>query len=134
VSIALGVAMVAQAAFLAGWLATSGHPAAVSGDLLVGLSAIAFGAQSGAVMSLKVKGIFTTAATATVIMFMSDEAGWSRSAAERRRFAGVLVGLVAGATVGAVLVLHARAYAGILPFAVTAVVVASASVALSPSR
>jgi uncharacterized membrane protein YoaK (UPF0700 family) len=134
VSIALAVALVAEAAFMAGWLVTSGRPAAGSGDLLVGLAAIAFGAQSGAVMALNVKGVFTTAATATVIMFTSDEAGWSASAAERRRFAAVLVGLVAGATAGAALVLHARESAAILPFGVTALVIASASVALSPSR
>lgn len=132
VSIALGVTLVAQAAFLGVWVATSGRPEAVSGDVLVSLAALAFGAQSGAVMSLDVKGVFTTAATATVIMLMSDEAGWSRSAAERRRFAGVLVGLVAGATAGAALLLHARSYAAVLPLVVTAAVIGGATVVLRP--
>jgi uncharacterized membrane protein YoaK (UPF0700 family) len=130
VSVALGVALVAQAVFLGVWLAASGRPSAVSGDVLVSLAALAFGAQSGAVMSLDVKGVFTTAATATVIMLISDEAGWSRSAAERRRFAGVLVSLVAGAGAGAALLLHARSYAAILPLAVTALVIAGAAVTL----
>jgi uncharacterized membrane protein YoaK (UPF0700 family) len=130
VSIALGVAVLAQAAFLAGWLVTSGRPSMGVGDLLIGLSGLAFGIQSGAVMSLDVKGVFTTAATATVIMLMSDEAGWSRSAAERRRLAGVVVGLVAGAAAATVLLLHARIYAPILPLVVTFVVVAAAPIAL----
>jgi uncharacterized membrane protein YoaK (UPF0700 family) len=81
-------------------------------------------------MSLDVKGIFTTAATATVIILASDEAGWSRSAGERRRLAGVLAGLVAGAAAGTVLLLHWRSYAPILPPAVTVAVIAVASAAL----
>src|SRR4051794_22560486 len=60
VSVALGVGAFAQAAFLGGWLVTSGRPSSGAGDLLIGLSALAFGIQSGAVMSLDVKGIFTT--------------------------------------------------------------------------
>jgi uncharacterized membrane protein YoaK (UPF0700 family) len=133
VSISLGAAALAQAAFLVGWVVTSGRPSGSAGDLLVGLSALAFGVQSGAVMSLDVKGVFTTAATATVIMLMSDEAGWSRSARERRRLAGVVVGLVAGAAAGASLLLHARAYAAILPLVSTLLVIATASVALTPA-
>jgi uncharacterized membrane protein YoaK (UPF0700 family) len=84
--------------------------------------------QSAAVMSLDVEGIFTTAATATVIMLMSDEAGWSRGTPERRRLASVLVGLVAGAGAGAYLLLNARAYAPILPLVVTLAVISAASV------
>ncbi|MDX6533039.1 MAG: hypothetical protein QOJ13_3042 [Gaiellales bacterium] len=128
VSVALGISALAQAAFLAGWMATSGRPAARAGDVLIGLSALAFGIQSGAVMSLDVKGVFTTAATATVIMFMSAEAGWTPS--DRRRLAGVIVGMVAGAAAGAFLLLHARSYAPILPLAVTLAVIAGASFAL----
>lgn len=133
VSAALGVTVVAQAAFAIGWLATSGYPSARAGDLLIGFSALAFGLQSGAIMSLDVKGIFTTAATATVIMLMSDEAGWSRSKAELLRLAAILVSLVAGAAAGAFLLLHARSYAPLLPLFATALVVATAWFALQPS-
>jgi uncharacterized membrane protein YoaK (UPF0700 family) len=132
VSLALGVAVLAQAAFLGGWLVTSGRPSMGAGDLLIGLSALAFGIQSGAVMSLDVKGVFTTAATATVVMLMSDEAGWSHSAPERRRLAAVVLGLIAGAAAAAFLLLHARVYAPILPAVVTTAVVAIASVVLRP--
>jgi uncharacterized membrane protein YoaK (UPF0700 family) len=115
VSIVLGGAGLAEVAFLVGWLAVSGYPSTTQGDLLIAVSAFALGMQSGAVMSLGVKGIFTTAATATMIMLMSDEARWSSSAPERRRLAGVLVGLVAGSAAAAFLLLHARSYAAILP-------------------
>lgn len=128
VSSALALAALAQAAFVAGWLATSGQPSGGEGDLLIALSALAFGMQSAAVMSLGVKGVFTTAATATVIMLMSDEAGWSESTSERRRLASVLAGLVAGAATGAYLLLHVRAYAPILPLVVMVAVISAASV------
>jgi uncharacterized membrane protein YoaK (UPF0700 family) len=132
VTIALGVAMLAQAAFLGGWLVTSGRPSTSAGDLLIALSALALGMQSGAVMSLDVKGVFTTAATATLIMLASDEAGWSQSQRERRRMAGVLVALVAGATAAGLLLTHARPYAPVLPLVVTLIVIASASFGLEP--
>jgi uncharacterized membrane protein YoaK (UPF0700 family) len=130
VSVALSVALAAQVAFLVGWVATSGRPSEAAGDLLISLSALALGIQSAAVMSLDVKGIFTTAATATLIMLASDEAGWSRSPGERRRLAGVLIGLVAGAAAGTFLLLHWRSYAPILPPAVTVGVIVVASTAL----
>jgi uncharacterized membrane protein YoaK (UPF0700 family) len=134
VSIALGVAVLAQTGFLAGWLLTSGRPSTRAGDLLIAFSALALGVQSGAVMSLDVKGVFTTAATATLIVLMSDEAGWSESRSERRRLAAVLVALASGATAGAALLQHARAYAVLLPVAVTAAVALAGSLALRPAR
>jgi uncharacterized membrane protein YoaK (UPF0700 family) len=134
VSVALGLALVAQAAFLSGWLVTSGLPSARAGDLLIGLSALAMGLQSGAVMSLDVKGVFTAAATATVIMLAADAAGWPQSAEDRRRYAAVLVGLVAGAAAGAALLLHARVYAPILPLVATAAVLVAARATLGAAE
>jgi uncharacterized membrane protein YoaK (UPF0700 family) len=129
VSVALAFGALAQSAFVGGWLATSGRPSAAAGDVLMGLSALAFGIQSAAVMSLDVKAVFTTAATATLIMLVSNEAGWSRSRAERRRLACILAGLVTGAAAGAALLLHARLYAPVLPLAVTVVVISATSIA-----
>ena len=78
------------------------------------------------------KGVFTTAATATVMFLMRDVAARSGSAAtERARLAGVLVALAAGATAGGLLLVHARTYAPVLPLVATAVVVAIASVAMN---
>ncbi len=134
VSIALALSVVAEAGFLAGWVVTSGRPTTGVGDLLVGAMALAMGIQSGAVMSLGVKGVFTTAATASVMFLMSDVAAWAESAVERRRLAGVIGALVAGATFGALLILHARSYAPALPLFVTGLVIATASVGLRSPR
>jgi uncharacterized membrane protein YoaK (UPF0700 family) len=129
VSVALTAAVLAQAGFLAAWLATSGRPSSGAGDLLVGLSALAMGMQSGAVRALGVAAVFTTAATATLIVLAGDLGTGTPSAAERRRLAGVLVGLLAGAAAGALLLVHARPYAAVLPLVVTALVIAIAWIA-----
>jgi uncharacterized membrane protein YoaK (UPF0700 family) len=126
VSIALGCSALAQAGFLAGWLASSGRPSTGVGDLLVGVSALAMGAQSGAVLSLGVPGVFTTAATATVVQLVGDFAGWPPAAKQRGHLAGILVGVAAGAA-GAVLLLdHARSWAPVLPLLATLAVIALA--------
>lgn len=144
VTVALVLAMTMEAAFLAGWVACSGRPGTGSGHVLTSLIALAMGLQSGAVMALAVRGVFTTAATATVMFLMRDLAAWSASATkrarldaprlgsaagERGRLAGVLVALLAGATAGGLLVVHARTYAPVLPLVATALVVATATVA-----
>lgn len=134
VSIALALSVFAEAGFLAGWVVTSGRPTTGIGDLLVALIALAMGIQSGAVLSLGVKGVFTTAATASVMFLMSDVAAWAGSALERRRLAAVIGALVAGATSGALLILHARSYAPVLPLVVTGLVIATASVGLRSPR
>jgi uncharacterized membrane protein YoaK (UPF0700 family) len=125
VTVALGVVVFAQAAFAAGWIAVAGDPSTGMTDLLVGISALAMGVQSGAVLSLAVKGVFTTAATATLMYLMSELAAAS-SVVERARHAGVLVALLAGATAGGVLLEHARTFAPLLPLVVTILVVAIA--------
>jgi hypothetical protein len=65
------------------------------------------------------------------MFLMRDVAAGSGSgAAERARLAGVLVALFGGATAGGLLLVHARAYAPVLPLVATALVVATASIAL----
>jgi uncharacterized membrane protein YoaK (UPF0700 family) len=129
VSVALTVVVVAQACFLVAWLATSGRPSHDAGELLVILSALAMGVQSSAVRALGVQAVFTTAATATVIAFAADLEAGHRSAPERLRVTAILAGLVAGVCAGALLVVHARAYAAVLPLVVTALVLGGAWVA-----
>jgi uncharacterized membrane protein YoaK (UPF0700 family) len=129
VSVALAVAAVLQAGFLAVWLTTSGRPSSGTGDLLVGLSALAMGMQSSAVRALGVAAVFTTAATATLIVLATDLGSGTPTATERRRLAGVLVGLLAGAAAGAVLLVHARPGAAVLPLVTTVLVVSTAWVA-----
>jgi uncharacterized membrane protein YoaK (UPF0700 family) len=103
-----------EAAFLLVWVSASGTPGEIELDLLVGLSAVAMGLQSGAVSTLGVRGIFTTAATATVITLMAGVAERT-GVGERVRLGQVLAALVAGAAAGAFLVDHARTYAPALP-------------------
>jgi uncharacterized membrane protein YoaK (UPF0700 family) len=130
VTIALGAAAVAQACFLAVWVVADGLPASGVTNVLIGLSALAMGMQTATVFSLGLPGVFTTAATATLTVLMSDVAAWSHSATERRRLAGMLVSLFAGATAGSLLLVHARTYAPVLPLAVTILVVATAAITL----
>jgi uncharacterized membrane protein YoaK (UPF0700 family) len=124
VTAALAVTAAAEAAFLVGWLAVSGEPSRHVGDLLIGMSALAMGAQSGAVAALDVAGVFTTAATGTLLLLAKDVAQPARQALERRRLVGVLSALVLGALAGGLLLLHARSYAPALPLALTLLVLA----------
>lgn len=130
VTVALGVVVIAQAGFLAIWVATDGWPSNGVADVLAGLWALAMGMQTAAVFSLGVTGVFTTAATATVVVLMGDVAAWPKSATERRRLAGVLVALFAGAAAGGLLLKHARAYAPVLPLVGATLALAIAALAL----
>jgi uncharacterized membrane protein YoaK (UPF0700 family) len=150
VSITLGIGLLLQAVFVAGWVATAGRPPHGTGavEFLVALSALAMGLQSRAVMSLGVTGVFTTAATATLLYLASDVADWWPQAEEpskhaqhaqakrieRRRVASILAGLIAGAAAGAALLVRARPYAPLLPLILTALVIAAASAMVTPSR
>jgi uncharacterized membrane protein YoaK (UPF0700 family) len=131
-SISLGCAVLVEGGFLAGWLASSGRPSIGIGHLLVGVSALAMGIQSGTVMSLGVRGVFTTAATATLLGLAGDLAGWPHPQNERVRLAGVLTGICAGAAAGALLLVHARSYAPLLPMIGTLLVIIAASRLLRP--
>jgi uncharacterized membrane protein YoaK (UPF0700 family) len=134
VTIALSTALACQAAFLAFWLAVHGNPASNSGHALIAMSAFAMGMQTTAVFSLGVRADFTTAATATFAVLMGDLAGWKQARDEKRRLAGTLTGLLAGAFAGAVLVIHARSWAPAIPLVVTAAVVVTAVARLQGDR
>jgi uncharacterized membrane protein YoaK (UPF0700 family) len=88
------------------------------------------GMQSAAVRRLRVEGVFTTAATATIIFLVGDLANWTATVADRRRLAGVLVSLFVGATAGGVLLVKAHIYAPVLPFVITLAAVATAAIVL----
>jgi uncharacterized membrane protein YoaK (UPF0700 family) len=131
VSITLGIALVLQAGFLAGWM-TSSSPAQLA-YILVALGAFAMGLQMNATRVLHVPGISTTAFTATVISLASGIATWSLSAPAVRRLAGSMVSLAAGAFLGDWMLHHAHPYAPVVPVIVMAVVLLVASVVLNPS-
>jgi uncharacterized membrane protein YoaK (UPF0700 family) len=130
VTIALGVSLIAHAVFLDVWFATNGQPPIEISHILLGLWGIAMGIQSAAVRRLHVDGVFTTAATATVIFLVGDLVNWQATVVERRRLTGVLVSLFVGATAGGLLLVHAPMYAPVLPFVITVAVVATAAIAL----
>jgi uncharacterized membrane protein YoaK (UPF0700 family) len=134
VSLTLSLVCLAQIVFAIGWIASDGRPGTGTGDLLVALSALAMGLQSGAVLSLGVQGVFTTAATATVMFLMRDEAQRDSSAPERWRLPRVLLALVAGATAGGLLLTHARTEAPLLPIAATSVVIVAAHQLIGRAR
>jgi uncharacterized membrane protein YoaK (UPF0700 family)/lipid-binding SYLF domain-containing protein len=135
VTAALGLSLIPHAVFPVLWLSWNGRPSVDAAHVLLGLWGLAMGMQSAAVRRLHVDGVFTTAATATIIFLAGDLTNWSATAAERRRLAGVLVALFVGATAGGVLLVHAPLYAPVLPFVITAAVVATAAAVLrEPDR
>ena len=130
VTAALGVSLIAQAVFLVVWLASDGRPSIDVANVLVGLWGLAMGMQSGAVRALRIEGVLTTAATATIVFLADDLTSQSATKTDRRRFAGALVSLFAGATAGGLLLIHARIYAPMLPFVITFATVATALIVL----
>jgi uncharacterized membrane protein YoaK (UPF0700 family) len=130
VTVALGISLIPHAVFLAVWFASNGQPSVDVAHVLLGCWGLAMGMQSAAVRTLHVDGVFTTAATATIIVLAGNLTNWSATAVERRRLAGVLVSLFVGAIAGGLLLVRAHIYAPVLPFAITAVAVATAAIVL----
>ena len=130
VTLSLAFAGLAQAGLLAGWLTASGHPGQVLEAVLVGLSALAMGFQSGAVARLRVSGVTTTYVTGTLTGLIGALALGSGERGDLVRRAAVLIALLAGAACGALLLKDARETAPALPLAVTVLVVVTAMYAL----
>jgi uncharacterized membrane protein YoaK (UPF0700 family) len=128
VTTALGLSLFGHAGFLMVWFAFGGHPSNDAAHVLLGFWAFAMGMQSAAVRSLRVDGVFTTAATATFIFVMGDSLK-SESTEERVRLWGVLISLFLGALAGGLLLVHARMFAPVLSFVVSSFVVISAQLA-----
>jgi uncharacterized membrane protein YoaK (UPF0700 family) len=126
-TVALGVSLLAQLCFVVLWAETGAHPGAGVIPVLLFFWAAAMGMQSAAVRRLNVGGIFTTAATATVIFLVSDLTNFRMTADERRRLRGVIISLIIGATAGGYLLIHAPIWAPVLPLVVSAVVVVTAA-------
>jgi len=130
VSIALAIALVLQAAFVAVWV-TAASPARLA-YILMALSALALGLQANAIRSLNVPSISTTAFTAAYIDLFSGLVTWSLTAHSARRLTASVLSLAAGAIFGDWMLSHAHSYVPVVPTVVTAVVIAIAWVALKP--
>jgi uncharacterized membrane protein YoaK (UPF0700 family) len=124
VSVALVIALILQAGFLAVW-ATAASPASLA-YILMALSALAMGLQMNAIRDLHVPGISTTAFSATFIDLVSGLVTWSLTAHSARRLTASMVGMAAGAFLGDWLLGHAHRFAPTVPVVVTAVVIAIA--------
>ena len=123
----LGLSLLAHLGFVAIWFANSGRLSASLFPILLAVWALAMGLQSGAVRKLKVEGIFTTAATGTLMVLAADLVNWRLTRDERRRARGVLISLCIGATAGAYLLFHVPIWAPVLPLVITAGVVLTAA-------
>jgi uncharacterized membrane protein YoaK (UPF0700 family) len=130
VTVALALSLIAHAVFVAIWFATNGQPSIVVAHVLLGSWGLAMGIQSAAVRTLHVEGVFTTAATATIILLVGHITNWHATVEERRRLRGVLVSLFVGAMAGGLLLVHAHIYAPVLPFVITVAAVATAGIVL----
>jgi len=126
-TLVLGVSLLAHLGFVAIWFANSGRPDASLFPILLAVWALAMGLQSGAVRKLHVEGIFTTAATGTLMVLASDVVNWKKTVDERRRARFILLSLCIGATAGASLFFHAPIFAPVLPLVITAGVVLTAA-------
>jgi uncharacterized membrane protein YoaK (UPF0700 family) len=122
--LALAGVLIAQVVFLGGWIVASGDPSDAFATGLAGIEAFAMGMQSSAVGSLDVKGVFTTAATATLVNLSREAADPRVSSTSPVRLARILVCLIVGATVGGLLFVHARLYAPVVPALATAAALA----------
>lgn len=125
VKVALAIEAVAQAALLAGWLASAGRPGVTLKAVLTGASALAMGLQSGSVVALGVAGISTTYVTGTLTGLIGELASARGSRRDWARRALVVVAILVGAACGGLLVLDARRVAPALPLAVTLLVLAT---------
>ncbi len=129
VTVCLAITSLLEAGVLGVWKSSSGHPSDHVSAFVVGMLAMAMGTQTVAIAALGVRGVFTTAATATLAFLMGDLAGWSRSKGERLRLVTVVGALVIGAGIGGLLVERAPLWAPLFPVCITVLVVTCAAFA-----
>jgi uncharacterized membrane protein YoaK (UPF0700 family) len=131
ITYALAISLLPHVGFVVLWIAINGNPSGSATFALLAIWAMAMGMQSAAIRWLNVRGVFTTAATATFIFSLESLARRRLTAEERGRLLGVLVSLVIGATGGARLLMKAPIYTPLLPFIITVIVVAIAAKAFA---
>jgi uncharacterized membrane protein YoaK (UPF0700 family) len=125
----LGAVAALQIAFLAIWLTADGSPEGLELDVLAIASGLAMGGQTAATRGWSTN-LFTTYVSGTLTVLLSELATATGSSADRRRRVFVIVAVVAGATVGAVMLNHAREGAPGIPPALTLLVAAGAAAPL----
>lgn len=116
---------VVQAAFAALWLVLDGQPEGPERIVLIALAGLAMGAQTEAVRTWHARGISTTYVTGTLTLLVNELLEHADTRRDRLRRAGVILGVVAGASLAALLVEQGRAGAPLLPLALTLLVAAA---------
>jgi uncharacterized membrane protein YoaK (UPF0700 family) len=127
VSVALSITALLEAGAVGVWKSSGGQPSGDTIPVLIGMLSAAMGIQTLAIASLRIRGVFTTAATATLAILMGDAAGWPHLKGEAQRLITVVLALVVGAAVGATLVDNAPMAAPLFPFLVTTLVLCAAA-------
>lgn len=112
---------------LAGWLASAGDPSLAGQAALLGIFALAMGAQGAMVHRLGLAGVTTTYVTGTLTGFLSELATESGSGRNRLQRLSMVLALFIGAAAAALLVVHARETAALLPPLLTVAAVAVAA-------
>lgn len=125
--------------FLLFWIVVDGHPSSTSADLLIAISALGGGMETGAIFRLGLRAVFTTALTATWTTFASDvDDDLTRDrddAVDQVRLLLVVVGAFAGVAAGGVLLFNGfRDIAPILAPTLTLAVAAIATFAFGSSH
>jgi uncharacterized membrane protein YoaK (UPF0700 family) len=132
VTVALVITAVSQAAFLIGWIATSGHPTGAAGATLVAVIAFGMGVQIHAARSLGIPDVSTTAATATWVTFVSDIATKTLRGKDRFLRIQSIIAMILGAAAGTYLIDNTRLYVPALPLIITVIAIVIAAAALKP--
>lgn len=123
--------------FLAFWIVVNGYPSSTSADLLIAISDLGGGLETGAIFRLGLRAVFTTALTATWTTFMSDvDDDLTRQrgdAVDQVRLLLIVVGAFAGVAAGGSLLFNGfRSVAPILAPALTLAVAATARGCIRP--
>lgn len=120
------VAAVALAWLLAGWSGPAPSMPTVAERVFAASLAFGMGAQGAAVRALGVADLPTTVITSTATALAADSRPGGGGNTRWARRAGAITALLAGAAVGAALVVHARPEYGLLPAALILLTVAVA--------
>ena len=129
VTVGLAVEFAFLAAYAVGWWVTGGAPSSAVALVLLFSTAVALGIQSSTVQRFGVSGMSTTYLTGTLTTVVIRLAG-GRGVREVWHSIEILLGLVAGAAAGALLVLAAPLLAPVLQLvALGGVLVVAATVA-----
>lgn len=124
---ALCVELLLFAAFAAGYELAGAAPVGAVAYALLGVNAVALGVMSGAVLRFGIAGLSTTYLTGTLTTVVA-RLGSHRSVRGSGRNVAVLLGLVAGASIGATLTVDVPRAAPVAQLAVLGAVVVASTV------